>query len=695
MATHEICSFTVTVTDNTKPTISGCPSNIIVNTGSGNTQCSQTASWTAPTASDNCGIASLASTHNPGAAFPVGTTTVTYTATDVNGNTQTCSFTVTVIDNTKPTITGCPSNITANTGSGNTLCSQTASWTIPTANDNCGIASLNSTHNPGATFPVGTTTVTYTATDVNGNTQTCSFEVTVVDNTKPAISSCPSDITINTGAGNSQCSQTANWTVPAATDNCGITSFTSTHNPGAVFPVGTTTVTYTATDIHGNTQTCSFTVTVIDNTKPTISGCPSNITVNAGPENEQCSQAVSWTAPTVTDNCGITSFTSTHSPGAVFPVGATTVTYTATDIHGNTQTCSFTVTVVDDAKPDFTFCPSPVINAPSNAAGCVAVIVTPNPMASDNCSVISSLTWGLTGATTGASAGSGINYLGTHNFNVGTTTVTYTATDASGNTQTCIFTVSVINNLSGTIGGTATVAQNGPITPNIAFTGSGGVKPYTFTYNVSIDGGAAGPNQTVSTTGSNSVVTVPQSNAVIGSYKYTLVAVTDANGCPGTLPSAPANTATITVVNQITNLSPSAFMDNINFNAGSVGVNRDFIIEIDEIAGASSSGTITLRISKPSAFNISFNPASGVSNVFGGTPNTNGDFTFTDMGGFYQLTTTVPIGAYGFKIAGLMINRKPGIAANTTQNVSIQVVPGSGGDNTNSDNLNSLRVTAN
>jgi hypothetical protein len=313
----------------------------------------------------------------------------------------------------------------------------------------------------------------------------------------------------------------------------------------------------------------------------------------------------------------------------------------------------------------------------------------------DNCSTISSLTWALTGATIASSPGTGINYLGTFNFNVGTTTVTYTATDASGNTRTCIFTVSVVNNLSGSISGTATVAQNGSTTSTITFTGSGGVKPYTFRYNISVNGGTPGPDLFVSTTGSNSVVTVPQSNAVLGTYKYTLLGVTDANNCAGTIPSPPANAATITIVSQITNLSPAAFMDNINFTAGSVGVNRDFVVEIDEVAGAPTTGTITIRISKPSAFNISFNPVSGNSNVFGGTPNTNSDFTFADLGGFYQLTTTVPIGAFGFKIAGLMINRKPGIPSNTTQTISIQIVPGSGGDNTNGNNLNSLKVTAN
>ena len=61
--------------------------------------------WNAPTAADNCAIATFTSTHNPGDTFDVGTTPVTYTATDVNGNVSTCTFNVIVEDNEVPTIT--------------------------------------------------------------------------------------------------------------------------------------------------------------------------------------------------------------------------------------------------------------------------------------------------------------------------------------------------------------------------------------------------------------------------------------------------------------------------------------------------------------------------------------------------------------------------------------------------------------
>jgi hypothetical protein len=123
----------------------------------GRTTCNQTATWTAPTATDNCGVTSNSNNYSPGATFPSGTTTVNYVFGDAAGNSSTCSFTVTVIDNTNPVISGCPGNITVYTGVGRTTCNQTATWTAPTATDNCGVTSNSNNYSPGATFPSGTT----------------------------------------------------------------------------------------------------------------------------------------------------------------------------------------------------------------------------------------------------------------------------------------------------------------------------------------------------------------------------------------------------------------------------------------------------------------------------------------------------------------------------------------------------------
>ena len=444
------CTFTVTVVDNTAPVIAGCPTNIITTNDPG--ACGALVSWTEPTATDNCtasGSLVWTKSQSPGSTFSVGTTTVTYTVKDSSGNTSTCTFTVTVVDNTAPVIAGCPTNITVNTGLVRTTCDQVASWAEPTATDNCtasGNLVWNKSYLPGATFLVGTTTVTYTVKDSSGNTSTCTFTVMVVDNTAPVISGCSSNITVNTGIGRTTCDQVASWTEPTATDNCTVLSnsnWTKSHLPGATFPVGTTTVTYTVKDSFGNTSTCTFTVTVIDNTAPVIAGCPTNITTTNDPG--ACGALVSWTEPTATDNCtasGSLVWTKSHTPGSTFPVGSTLVTYTARDAAGNTSlVCSFTVTVNDSEKPVISGCPSNItVNTGIGRTTCDQVASWAEPTATDNCTASGNLVWNK-------SHSSGATFL------VGTTTVTYTVKDSSGNTSTCTFTVMVVDNTAPVISG--------------------------------------------------------------------------------------------------------------------------------------------------------------------------------------------------------------------------------------------------
>ncbi|MGB0509718.1 MAG: HYR domain-containing protein, partial [Flavobacteriales bacterium] len=391
--------------------------------------CSAIATWSEPTTADNCAVASVTSTHDSGDAFAVGTTTVTYTVVDSAGNTTTGSFDVTVTDDENPVIAGTPANITQTADAG--LCSAVVNWTAATASDNCAIATFSSDHSSGDAFPVGTTTVTYTATDIHGNTTTSTFDITVTDDENPTLANVPSDITQTADAG--QCGAVVDWefdivtdsTNPVtASDNCAVATLTSTHDSGDTFPVGTTTVTFTATDIHGNVTTASFDVTITDDEAPAIAGTPADITQTNDAGN--CSAAVTWTEPTASDNCGVTSFTSTHSPGATFAVGTTTVTYTAQDAAGNTTTSSFTVIVTDDENPVISGTPTD-ITQDNDLGNCSAVVTWTEPTAADNCAIAT--------------------FTSTHNpgdtFAVGTTTVTYTATDIHSNVSTSSFDITV------------------------------------------------------------------------------------------------------------------------------------------------------------------------------------------------------------------------------------------------------------
>ncbi|HYC86744.1 MAG TPA: HYR domain-containing protein [Chryseosolibacter sp.] len=411
-------SFTVTVVDDTGPQLSSCPSNITV---SADASCEATATWTPPTAQDNC-IVNLSTTHNPGSVFPLGVTTVTYTATDIGGNTATCSFDVTVEDVTIPVISGCPSAIQVSTGG---ACSASVSWTPPSASDNCDApVTLTSNYQPGDEFPIGTTAVTYTATDTAGNTQTCTFDVTVIDETPPVISGCPSPITVSVGSG---CAAVVNWDPPSATDNCDQpVTITGTHAPGNEFQAGITTVTYTATDSAGNLSECSFTVTVDENSVPQFAGCPSPMTLTADAD---CLATATWTPPVASDNCDSpVNVTSTHNPGDEFPLGTTTVTYTASDTAGNVAVCSFDITVEDVSPPVISGCPAAIeVSADGH---CTATVSWPEPSASDNCDAPVTLT---------------SNFQPGDDFPIGTTLVIYIASDSAGNTDTCSFQITVID----------------------------------------------------------------------------------------------------------------------------------------------------------------------------------------------------------------------------------------------------------
>jgi hypothetical protein len=169
------------------------------------------------------------------------------------------------------------------------------------------------------------------------------------DTTPPVfVTNCPTNITLVTAA----TTAVATWTAPTAIDNCTASpTITSNFTSGQSFPVGATTVTYTARDAANNAVTCSFTVTVSNTTTnpcdtdriaPVFAGCPANINV----QTTTTTAIANWATPTATDNCpGTPSVSSNFSSGAAFPLGATQVTYTATDAKNNIGTCRFTVTV--------------------------------------------------------------------------------------------------------------------------------------------------------------------------------------------------------------------------------------------------------------------------------------------------------------------------------------------------------------
>jgi uncharacterized delta-60 repeat protein len=460
-----VCTFTVLVQDTQIPTVVStssasnpdiqgysCGQAIVIPAGVNSCETFRTVAI--PQWADNC-TAIASTTYSAdngvnltnffdsfvGGNFPVGITTITFTATDFNGNTGVCSITIEVEDLQAPTVTGCPTNQTVNTDPG--MCTAVVNLTIPSATDNCGVTSivysttgattLSGNGFPNAlTFNQGVTNVTYLISDAAGNTVSCNFTITVNDVEAPVIS-C-SNITQPADAG--MCSAVVALGV-TVTDNCTASpTLTGVRSDGlainAPFPVGTTTVTWNATDAAGNVAaTCTQTVTITDDQAPAIAGLPANISVNNTPG--QCGAVVSWTAPTATDNCPGATIAQTAGPagGSQFPVGTTTVTYTATDASGNTSTASFTVTVTDNEAPVASCLQAITISLDANGVAQLPVGDV-NLASSDNCGIASI----VLSQNTFSCADLGLN------------TVTMTVTDVNGNSSTCTIAVTVVDTIA-------------------------------------------------------------------------------------------------------------------------------------------------------------------------------------------------------------------------------------------------------
>jgi large repetitive protein len=410
------CSFTVTVNDNEAPTVA-CPANITTNAAQGT--CAAIVTYATPVATDNCGSATVVCNPPTGATFVKGTTTVTCTATDAAGLTGSCTFTVTVNDTQKPSIS-CPANVVQNTD--NNQCQAIINYASPAVMDNCqGVALPSCTPPGGSLFPKGVTTVNCSVSDAAGNSNTCSFTVTVNDRQSPSLS-CPANIT---QAGDAkQCAAVVTYALPIATDNCpAVGAVACTPASGSSFLKGITTVTCSATDTSSNSASCDFTVMVTDTQAPTIV-CPSNITRTTAAN--LCTAVVTFTA-SASDNCSGATVVCSPASGSAFARGTTTVTCAATDASGNQSTpCGFTITINDAQAPSIT-CPAN-INKVADANRCSAVVTYATPQASDNCPGVGAVT--CTPPSTTA-------------FPKGATTVTCTATDSSGNSGSCWFTVMV------------------------------------------------------------------------------------------------------------------------------------------------------------------------------------------------------------------------------------------------------------
>ncbi len=312
-----------------------CPEDITVNADPG--LCTAVINFEA-TATDNCDSDPVITfSQDPGTAFNLGVTKVTATATNEFGRTNNCAFDITVNDNQPPAFNeSLPANETV-------TCDNIPVAATLTASDNCdddATVTFSETRTDGDCPNSYLLIRTWTATDATGNSITHSQSLTVEDKTPPEfVEALPGNQTVACAL------DIPAPTILTATDNCddGVeVQFSETTTDQTSPHTFTLTRTWTATDNCDNTTSHTQVITVNDTETP-VPNCPGDITVTADQTN--CSALVEFTA-TATDNCTADPAISySQNPGTAFPEGTTTVTVTATDEAGNSNTCTFDVTV--------------------------------------------------------------------------------------------------------------------------------------------------------------------------------------------------------------------------------------------------------------------------------------------------------------------------------------------------------------
>ncbi len=450
--------------------------------------------FASPTVTDNCTVDTVY--NDAPAILPVGTTTVTWTAEDANGNSSICMQQVVVLDTVAPMI-NCPSDVTLAADMG------TCSFDVSSSFENVYYISLSDISSDGINGPDcnGTGNDAYSCDsvdlsiawtsietampssvqvefyqsyyDVGGNSST-TFNGSPNSDYVSSDFSCSNQVinyTLNPGGYNvggvntlsiipptncivldenpnpmwapqSYAKVTVSYGIGSAnaSDNCAID--TMYNDAPTNLPVGTTTVTWTAVDLNGNSTTCTQQLTIEDQEAP-MAVCQN---INAyldgsgmviipdnaidGGSSDNCAGALAYSAQLVTFTCN--------------DIGANTDTLTVIDAAGNTSTCVAVVTVIDTV--------SPTIICPSDMFVCDGDVVTYSvPTGNDNCAQSVTQT-DATGFTSGMV------------FPAGVTTLQYTSTDSSGNMAVCSFNVTVStldNTIDNSLMPTLTANQSG------------------------------------------------------------------------------------------------------------------------------------------------------------------------------------------------------------------------------------------
>ena len=343
------------------------------------------------TADDESGIRSLS--NNAAESFPLGITTVIWTAIDGSGNMAIESQQVVIQDTTPPEVEMLPEIILE----AKSVTQNLVQLETPSVSDAVGVISIE--NDAPEVFSLGETIVNWTVTDVMRNISTIQQQVTLIDSTSPRVD-IPEDIIIEASSMNEN---EVLLIEPEVFDEVKIQSLSN--DAPENFPLGETIVTWMVSDSSGNIAMSSQKVIVVDTTAPYFLLNPITLeaTTSSGADTV-------LEIPQIND---IQDVSITNDAPDVFPFGETIVTWVATDQSGNQLTQTQSVNVIDTKKP--------IILVPSDmeieAIGIDTKIDDLGELITEDISEIDS-----------------VSNDAPESFPLGETVVTWTATDTSGNT---------------------------------------------------------------------------------------------------------------------------------------------------------------------------------------------------------------------------------------------------------------------